>query len=180
MQFVFGRNAEIPGDLTATTPTFSPTAQVFLTKVAAQSARASTITRTKLMLHADHMNARRSLYTRSRVVPTFHPGDTVSVRRRMKVVESQHNELITGGDQASCMGAFRGNLWIALLGSVIETLLEQLLEQLRQADRVWLEPNCERNWWTSTSFPAHRLRHHGTLSSRRRGSTNGPFFDCTS
>ena len=73
------------------------------------------------MIHSDMFNARRALDTRSRVVPTFLPGDTVAVHDEGRW-HPQENAHTTG----ICKGPVRGNYWIAHHRSVVSASPEQL------------------------------------------------------
>ena len=84
MQLVFGRNPEIPGNLLSDNPDLIAHSSMLHDRDAGQAARVRTIERTKLMPHSDKLNAKRALDTRSRVGPTFLPGDMVAAWRMMK------------------------------------------------------------------------------------------------
>ena len=68
MQLVFGRNPEIPRNLLSDNPDLVGNSSLLQDRDAGQAARVRTIVRTKLMLHSDKLNARRTLHTRPRVV----------------------------------------------------------------------------------------------------------------
>ncbi|CAK0882257.1 unnamed protein product [Prorocentrum cordatum] len=123
-QIAFGRNPEAPEDLPVDSPDIVANGAVLHDPPAAFAARVRAVARRQVLSYNDKQATRLAVDARPRKLVKYQPGDTVAVWRNARKVAGRraHYRWRPG----ACMGAVRGNYWIAVPGSVLKASPEQL------------------------------------------------------
>ena len=91
-----------------------------------------------MIAYSDQHALRRALDTRPRVVRFFRAGDMVAVWRRTKHSQRvPHRHSYHRWRPGICVGAVRGNYWIALPGGIVKASPEQIREATQEERRAW-------------------------------------------
>ncbi|CAK0820028.1 unnamed protein product, partial [Prorocentrum cordatum] len=117
-QIVFGRNPQVPEDLLADSPDIAANSAALRDPPAAFAARVRAAARRQVLSYNDKQATRLALDARPRKLVKYQSGDMVAVWRNAKQVAGRraHYRWRPG----ACMGAVRGNYWIAVPGSVLK------------------------------------------------------------
>ncbi|CAK0840822.1 unnamed protein product [Prorocentrum cordatum] len=169
-QIVFGRNPEVPEELLVDSPDIVANGAVLRDPPAIFAARVRAIARRHVLSYNDRRATRAALDARPRRRIAYKPGDMVAIWRKVTKGGGgglQNRRARYRWRPGVCMGAVRGNYWIAVPGCVLNASPEQLRMANSEERAAWrlVESSLRSH---TIDLDSMKAQHYHDISAEER------------